>query len=54
MNVRLLAVVALILDVLEKLVESIDIHDITTKIIDNIESFGLLSNNYHFKYQATT
>ncbi|AJA69231.1 Transposase [Myroides sp. A21] len=54
LNVRLLAVVALILDVLEKLVESIDIHDITTKIIDNIESFGLLSNNYHFKYQATT
>ncbi len=42
LNVRILAVVNLIIDVLEKMVESIDIELITKNIITNIEDFGLM------------
>jgi hypothetical protein len=52
LNIRILAVVNLILTVLEKLIESIDIEDITSKIISNIEYFGFLTNTHKFKYQA--
>lgn len=52
LNIRILAVVALILTVLEKLVESIDIEYITRQIISNIEDFGLITNTHEFKYQA--
>jgi hypothetical protein len=52
LNVRILEVVNLILIVLEKLVESIDIELITAKIIENIEDYGFLTNPYKFKYQA--
>ena len=51
LNIRILKVVNTILTVLEKLVESIDIELITTKIIENIEDFGFLTNTHHFKYQ---
>ena len=51
LNIRILAVVSLILAVLEKLVDSIDIELITTKIIENIEDFGVLTNTHDFKYQ---
>jgi len=52
LNIRILAVVDLILTVLEKLVESIDIEYITRQIISNIEDFGLITNTHEFKYQA--
>ena len=51
LNIRILAVVSLILTVLEKLIESIDIELITSKIISNIEDFGFLTNTHAFKYQ---
>lgn len=51
LNIRILAVVCLIIDVLEKMVESIDIESITRNIIVNIEDFGLLANSYSFNYQ---
>ena len=51
LNIRILAVVSLILAVLEKLVDSIDIELITAKIIENIEDFGVLTNTHDFKYQ---
>ena len=51
LNIRILAVVSMILDILEKLVESIDIELITSKIITNIENYGFLTNTYNFKYQ---
>lgn len=54
LNIRILAVVSLILDVLEKLTESIDIEIITSKIIANIEDYGLLTNTYNFKFQQAT
>ncbi len=54
LNVRILAVVNLIITLLEKLIESIDIEWITRKIIANIEDFGVLKNTYNFKYQAVT
>ena len=50
LNIRILAVVSLILAVLEKLVESIDIEFVTSRIIENIQYFGLLTNTYDFKY----
>jgi len=52
LNIRILAVVNLILTVLEKIVESIDIELITSKIIENIEDFGFLKNSHEFNYQA--
>ena len=51
LNIRILAVVNLILTVLEKLIESIDIEYVTCKIISNIEEFGVLTNTHNFKYQ---
>jgi hypothetical protein len=52
LNIRILAVVNLILTNLEKLVESIDIELITSKIIENIEEFGFLTNTHSFNYQG--
>jgi hypothetical protein len=54
LNIRILAVVNLIMNILEKLVESIDIEYITSKIISNIEDFGLIVNTHEFKHQAVT
>jgi hypothetical protein len=52
LNIRILAVVNLILTILEKLVESIDIELITSKIIENIEEFGFLTNTHSFNHQG--
>lgn len=52
LNIRILAVVNLIVTVLEKLIESIDIEYVTRKIISNIEEFGFLKNTHDFKYQV--
>ncbi|MBE7647482.1 transposase, partial [Tenacibaculum finnmarkense] len=51
LNIRILAVVSLIIDVLEKMIESIDIELITSKIIANIQDFGFLTNTHKFNYQ---
>jgi hypothetical protein len=50
LNIRILAVVNQIITLLEKLVDSIDI--ITSKIIENIESYGFLINTHSFKHQG--
>jgi hypothetical protein len=50
LNIRILAVVNQIITLLEKLVDSIDI--ITSKIIENIESYGFLINTHSFKHQV--
>jgi len=52
LNIRILGVVNLILTILEKLVESIDIELITSKIIENIESYGFLTNTHSFNHQG--
>jgi hypothetical protein len=52
LNIRILAVVNLILTNLEKLVESIDIELITSKIIEDIEEFGFLTNTHSFNHQG--
>jgi len=54
LNIRILAVVSLILTILEKLIESIDIEQVTSKIISNIEDFGFLTKTHNFKYQTLT
>jgi hypothetical protein len=51
LNIRILAVISLILSVLESLVDSIDIELITSKVIASIEEFGFLTNSQNFKYQ---
>ena len=51
LNIRILAVVSLVIDVLEKMIESIDVQLITRKIIANIEDFGLLVNTHKRNYQ---
>ncbi|MCD8406254.1 transposase, partial [Tenacibaculum dicentrarchi] len=51
LNIRILAVVSLIIDVLEKMIESIDIELITSKIIANIQDFGFLTNTHKLNYQ---
>jgi len=51
LNIRILAVISLILSVLENLVDSIDIELITSNVIENIEKLGLLTNSQNFKYQ---
>jgi len=51
LNIRILAVVALIINVLEKIIDAIDIDDVTSKIINNIEDFGFLVNSKEFNYQ---
>ena len=52
LNIRILAVVNQIITLLEKLVDSIDIEIITSKIIENIESYGFLINTHSFKDQV--
>jgi hypothetical protein len=52
LNIRILAVVNQIITLLEKLVDSIDIEIITSKIIENIESYGFLINTHSFKHQV--
>ena len=51
LNIRILAVVSLVIDVLEKMIESIDIELITRKIIVNIENFGFLVNTHKLNCQ---
>lgn len=51
LNIRILAVAQLIIGVLEKIIDSIDIEMITSKIIKNIEDFGILEKSHQFKYQ---
>jgi hypothetical protein len=50
LNIRILAVVNQIIALLEKLVDSIEI--ITSKIIENIVSYGFLINTHSFKHQG--
>ena len=52
LNIRILAVVSLILTVLEKLIESIDIEYITHQIVSNIEDFGFLTNTHNLRHQV--
>jgi hypothetical protein len=52
LNIRILAVVNQIITLLGKLVDSIDIEIITSKIIENIESYGFLINTHSFKHQV--
>ncbi len=54
LNIRILAVVSFIVDLLEKMIDSIDIESITYKIITNIEDFGFLTNTHNFKHQHVT
>lgn len=54
LNIRILAVVHLIMSVLESIVDSIDFESITRKIIANIEDFGFLANTHNFKHQVYT
>jgi len=51
LNIRILAVVALIINVLEKIIDAIDIEDDTSEIINDIEDFGFLVNSKEFNYQ---
>lgn len=51
LNIRILAVISVIIALLEKLIESIDVELITAKIIANIEDFGFLTKTHNFKYQ---
>jgi hypothetical protein len=48
LNLRILAVICLIITLLEKFIDSIDSEMITRKIITNIEDFGLLTNTFKF------
>jgi hypothetical protein len=52
LNVRILAVISMIITVLEKFIDSIDIDDITRKIIANIEDSRILANTHIFKHQS--
>jgi hypothetical protein len=52
LNNRILAVVNQIITLLEKRVDLIDIEIITSKIIENIESYGFLNNTHSFKHQV--
>ena len=54
LNIRILAVVALIITFLEKIIDSIDIESVTQNIIANIEKFGVILNSHGFKYQPDT
>ena len=51
LNIRILAVVSLIVDILEKMIKSIDIELITNEIITNIQDFGFLVNSHSLKCQ---
>jgi len=52
LNIRILAVVALIITFLEDLVDSIDIESVTQNIIAKIEKYQLLLSSHDFKYQS--
>jgi len=54
LNIRILAVVALIITVLEKIIDSIDIESVKKNIIANIEKFQILLNSHGFNYQHDT
>lgn len=54
LNIRILAVVALIITVLENIIDSIDIEEVTRNIIANIEKFQILLNSHSFNYQPDT
>ena len=54
LNIRILAIVALIITFLENITDSIDIESLTQNIIANIEKFGVLLNAHSFKYQPDT
>ncbi|NQY25535.1 MAG: transposase [Campylobacteraceae bacterium] len=51
LNVRILAVINLIVSLLEKIIEYIDIEYITRQIIANVEDFGFLVKTNSFEYQ---
>lgn len=51
LNIRILAVISMIIAVLEKFIDLIDIEDITSRLIANIEDSGLLTNTHIFKHQ---
>ena len=51
LNIRILAVIALIISVLEKIIKGVDIENITFKVIKNIEDFGFLINSHMFNYE---
>jgi len=52
LKIRILAIAALIIDVLEKIIENIDVEYITSKIIKNIEDFGFMKNSRTFDFQG--
>jgi len=51
LNIRILAVIYLIIDILEKLIEPIDIERIISKIIANIEDYKILVKTQTYGYQ---
>ncbi|MCC9041721.1 transposase [Myroides sp. M-43] len=54
LNIRILAVVSLILEFIEKFIDNIDIVEFTAKVISSIEDFELLLNTVNFKHQPLT
>lgn len=52
LNIRILAVISMIIAVLENFIDLIDIEDITSRLIANIEDSGLLTNTHIFKHQT--
>lgn len=52
LNIRILAIVNLIIGCLEKIIDSIDVQSITRSILREIENFGFLSSNQKFSYQG--
>lgn len=54
LNVRILAVVSLVLEFIEKFIDNIDIVEFTSKVISGIEEFGLFQNTVDFKNQPFT
>jgi hypothetical protein len=51
LNIRILAVIYLIIDILEKLIEPIDLEKIISKIIVNIEDYKIFVKTQSFDYQ---
>lgn len=51
LNVRILLIVALIVDILEKMIDLIDVELITKRILTDIESFGVLFNSQNANCQ---
>ena len=52
LNIRILAIVSLIVSILEKMIRSIDIELITSEIIVNVQSFGFFTNCQNSNYQS--